>query len=110
MGQAAIDNFKSKFDPFPTIYDSAMNRIHTQMWVNFFLNGTEAYANWRRTGLPDLKRFKGVDWYAPGADTIPRRFFYPESEFLQNPKNYQEAIGRMDNKNDMMTPVWWDKQ
>lgn len=108
--QTAIDNFKNKFNPFPTIFDSAMSRVHTQMWVNFFLNGTEAYANWRRTGLPDLKRFKGVDWYSPGADTMPRRFFYPESEILLNPKNYQEAIGRMNNTNDMMTPVWWDKQ
>lgn len=108
--QSAIDQFKSHYEPFPSNVDTAMRNIHTQMWVNFFLNGTEAYANWRRTGYPKLQRFTGVDSYSPGALQIPRRYFYPEFEILQNPKNYQDAISRMNNSNDYLTPVWWDKQ
>jgi len=108
--QADIDDFKAHYTPFPTNFDQAMKAIHTQMWVNFFLNGTEAYANWRRTGYPLLNKFTSVEWYSAGAPDFPRRFFYPESEVIQNPKNYQDAINRLGGANDWMKPVWWDKQ
>lgn len=110
IDQTRIDAFKDHFTPFPGNFDEAMKTIHTQMWVNFFLNGTEAYANWRRTGYPLLNRFTSVEWYSAGAPAIPRRFYYPESEIIQNPKNYQEAIDRLGGADDWLKPVWWDKQ
>lgn len=109
VSQTKIDALKNYYQPFPADFNGAMTAIHTQMWVNFFLNGTEAYANWRRTNLPHLQRYKGgAGGYTPGADTMPRRYFYPESEIIQNPKNYQEAVSRL-GENSMFLRVWWDK-
>ena len=88
-----------------------MKVIHEQMWVNFFLNGSEAYSNFRRTGYPALVPFTSVDWYTSGTNgVIPRRFFYPESEAVQNPSNYTEAISRIGGADDWLKRVWWDKE
>ncbi len=111
IGQSNIDALKAHYLPFPSDFEATMESIHSQMWVNFFLNGAEAYANFRRTGYPKLVPFTSVEWYTSGTDgVIPRRFFYPESEAIQNGKNLQEALGRMGGKNDWLVPVWWDKQ
>ncbi|MDJ1482652.1 SusD/RagB family nutrient-binding outer membrane lipoprotein [Cytophagaceae bacterium YF14B1] len=111
ISQAAIDELKGSFTPFPTAFDDQMEAIHGQMWVNFFLNGTEAYANYRRTGYPKLVPFTSVDWYTSGTNGVmPRRFFYPESEAVQNPTNYTDAVGRLGGQDDWLKRVWWDKE
>ncbi len=111
IAQAAIDGLKASFQPFPSDLDNQMRVIHEQMWVQFFLNGPEAYANYRRTGYPELVPFTSVDWYTSGTNGImPRRFFYPESESVQNPTNYQEAVSRLGGEDDWLKRVWWDKE
>jgi hypothetical protein len=107
--QSDIDALKASFLPFPADFDNQMRIIHEQMWVNFFLNGSEAYANYRRTGYPELVPFTVVDWYTSGTGGVmPRRFFYPESEAVQNPSNYGEAITRLGGADDWLKRVWWD--
>jgi hypothetical protein len=106
--QADIDALKASFDPFPADFQNRMRVIHEQMWVNFFLNGYEAYANYRRTGYPALTLYSGDDSQTNGV--MPRRFFYPESESLQNPRNYQEAVSRLGGTDDWLKSVWWDKE
>ncbi|NML21602.1 SusD/RagB family nutrient-binding outer membrane lipoprotein [Pseudoflavitalea sp. G-6-1-2] len=108
ISQDDIDDVKAYYAGYFADDAKAMTAIHTQMWVNFFLNGTEAFANWRRTGLPNLVMFTGANGYTPGGTEISRRFFYPESEIIQNPKNYQEAVTRL-GENSMFKRVWWDK-
>ncbi len=81
--------------------------INTQIWKTLFLNGPEAYANWRRTGFPAL-----VPGYYPGystSKTIPRRFEYPESEKVQNSVNVQAAIQALGGEDSWNKRVWWDK-
>jgi hypothetical protein len=84
----------------------ALEQINTQYWVASFLNGPEAFANFRRTGYPNLapnpypgKEIKG--------DFI-RRLTYPDSEPAVNTANIQEAITRQ-GPDDLDTRVWWDK-
>lgn len=111
IAQTDIDKVKAGFKPFPTALEGRMRVIHEQMWVNFFLNGTEAYANYRRTGYPVLIPFTSVDWYTSGTNGVmPRRFFYPESEAVQNPMNYKEVISRLGGEDDWLKRVWWDKE
>jgi hypothetical protein len=111
ISQADIDELKSSFTPFPSDFENRMRVIHEQMWVNFFLNGTEAYANYRRTGYPTLVPFTSVEWYTSGTNGVmPRRYFYPESESVQNRTNYQEAIDRLGGTDDWLKRVWWDKE
>ena len=85
---------------------NALRDINTQYWVATFLNGPEAYANFRRSGFPALT----PNPY-PGKDitgTFIRKLTYPDTELGINVANVQEAITRMGG-NTLDTKVWWDK-
>lgn len=86
--------------------DKALEMINTQYWVASFLNGPEAFANFRRSGFPKLapNPFPGK---AIKGDFI-RRLTYPNSEISVNNTNVQAAIGRQ-GADDLETRVWWDK-
>lgn len=85
-----------------------LQMINHQLWVALFMNGPEAYANWRRSGFPQL-----TPGYKPGyssVNTIPRRFEYPLSEKEQNKVNYDKALQDMGGTDDWTARVWWDKE
>lgn len=84
----------------------ALEQINTQYWISSFLNGPEAFANFRRSGFPSLtpnpfpgKSIKG---------TFIRRLTYPNSEISVNKANVDAAIGRQ-GADDLDSKVWWDK-
>ncbi len=87
----------------------ALEDINTQYWVASFLNGPEAFANWRRSGFPSLqpnpypgKTIKGQ---------FIRRLNYPAAESFVNKANYTTAVGRITGgADDLDGRVWWDKQ
>jgi hypothetical protein len=82
---------------------NALTLIGTQKWISLFFSGLEAWFDWRRTGIPDIKA--GVDNVNGGK--VPVRFAYPRSEQTLNPASLNEAVTRQgaDNYN---THVWWD--
>ena len=86
------------------VYNAAngMDQIHLQQWIALYLNGAEAWFNWRRTDTPNL---------TPGPDLalsrIPVRFMYPDLEQSLNNENYQAAVSRQ-GANELTTLVWWD--
>ncbi len=85
---------------------NALEQIANQYWVASFLNGPEAFANFRRTGFPAL----APNPY-PAKDisgTFINRITYPNSEISVNSENIQAAISRQGPDN-MDTKVWWDK-
>lgn len=83
------------------------NQINTQYWAACLLDWYEAWANWRRSGYPQLVPVNYTGNATGGQ--IPRRMLYPSSEAASNGTHYQEAITRQ-GSNSLMTPVWWDKQ
>ena len=88
-------------------YDSAnwAEQIGEQYWAATFLNFYETYANWRRTGYPELTP---VDY--PGNETngtIPRRLRYPTSEAGNNPEGYNAALNNQ-GPDEFTTRMWWD--
>jgi hypothetical protein len=91
------------------VYDpaNAIKQIAVQRWIHLFLNGYEAWAEWRRTGFPVLVA-------APGANgnRIPRREAYPTIERANNTANYDAAVAAFPygGADDLNTRVWWDKQ
>jgi hypothetical protein len=103
---ARIEQFKNDN---PLQLDKELQIINTQLWEALLMNGVEAYANWRRSGFPDL-----IPGYYPGysnSTTIPRRFEYPLSEKVQNTDNVNAAIQKIDGGVDDWTKrVWWDKE
>lgn len=93
----------------PLTGGSALEQINTQYWIASFLNGPEAFANFRRSGFPALapNPYPGK---SIGGDFI-NRLTYPDTEFSVNPENVQEAVNRQEpaEKKDIMdTRVWWD--
>jgi hypothetical protein len=91
----------------PYTATKAMEQINTQYWVASFLNGNEAFANFRRSGFPVLKPNPFAGKSIKG-DFI-RRLTYPNSEISVNSANVKEAIARQ-GADDLDTRVWWDKQ
>ncbi|WP_420456026.1 SusD/RagB family nutrient-binding outer membrane lipoprotein [Rubrivirga sp.] len=89
-------------------YDAAngLAQIGYEYWVATFFNEYEAFANWRRTGYPNLTPVNFPGNVTGG--TIPRRLRYNESESVSNTANYNEAVSRQGG--DLLTTrVWWDQ-
>jgi hypothetical protein len=85
---------------------TALEQINTQYWVSSFMNGSEAFANFRRSGFPNLQKNP-----YPGSEitgNFIRRMPYPDSEIITNSTNLNAAIA-IQGKNDLNTRVWWDK-
>lgn len=85
---------------------SALEQINTQYWVASFLNGSEAWANFRRSDYPAL-----LPNPYPGSEInedFIRRMPYPDSEIITNQANVNEAIARQGPDN-LDTRMWWDK-
>jgi hypothetical protein len=84
----------------------ALEQINTQYWVASFLNGPEAWANFRRSGFPVLtpNLFPGRDLKT---ETFIRRLTYPDGELNVNSEQVKAAIQRQ-GADVMDTRVWWD--
>jgi hypothetical protein len=80
-----------------------LEQINYEYWIASFLNGQEAWANFRRSGYPVLQvnPFPGrdVDWIT--------RLTYPPTEILVNSVNVQAAIAEQ-GPDELDTRVWWD--
>jgi len=83
---------------------SELNQINTQYWISSFLNGQEAFANFRRSNYPQL----APNPYPGKAVTWINRLTYTNSEISVNSVNVQAAIAIMGPDN-LETKVWWDK-
>lgn len=85
--------------PF-NVLKPALEMIGEQLWASKFLNWWEAWADWRRTGFPNL-----TPTNYPGNVTggkIPQRLMYPSSEAAANP-NFKTG----GSANDFVTKLWW---
>ncbi|MEL6653504.1 MAG: SusD/RagB family nutrient-binding outer membrane lipoprotein, partial [Bacteroidota bacterium] len=89
-------------------YDAAnpLPGIGEQKWIALYLQGYEAWKEWRRTGYPDLQP-------APdplnASGEIPRRQAYPVTERDLNEENYNAAVSAQ-GADELSTRTWWDVQ
>lgn len=86
-------------------------QINTQYWINCFCDEYETFANWRRSGYPEMEPAWDPAHPYTNSDTggtIPRRFRYPSTESSVNMNNYNEAVGRLNNGDRFTSRVWWD--
>ena len=86
----------------------ALQQINTQYWIASFQNGSEAWANFRRSGFPALapNTYPSADPAVTGG--FIHRLVYPVREKSVNQVNYDEAVARMGADN-LATRVFWDK-
>ena len=95
--QAAIDAYIAA-NPYNA--GNWKESIGVQKWIAFYMNGPQAWAEWRRLDYPQLE--------VPAAATnpvIPVRLPYPISEQTRNATNLGKVTS---NPNDLSTKLWWD--
>lgn len=79
--------------------------IGEEKWVSLFGEGFDAWAEWRRTGIPSLD--PAADYINSGE--IPTRYNYPSEESSLNNANYTEGVNALSPAQDNNTShVWWD--
>ena len=84
----------------------ALQVIGEEKWVALFPKGFEAWAEWRRTGYPDLQ--PATD--AQNSGVIARRLVYPSEEAGINPNGYKSGISGLNPAQDINEArVWWDQ-
>ncbi len=91
-------------------YDAgnALELINTQYWLVNFRNGTEAFANFRRSGFPALSRNDFNDnLLANGGDGFAHRMSYPDREGSANADSYTAAAAAIGGDN-LVSRVFWD--
>ncbi len=86
---------------------AALPQIGYQYWVASFLNGSEAWANFRRIGYPALAPNPFSGSQVPGA--FIERLTYPDAEKLVNNENVTAAISTLGGPDALTTKVWWAK-
>ena len=88
----------------PIIAGTELQQINYQYWISSFLNGPEAFANFRRSGFPAL----APNPYPGKEVTWIYRLTYPNSEISVNPENLNAAISAQ-GPDKLDTKVWWNK-
>lgn len=83
-------------------FDGSLAKIYIQKFYALFFSGMEAWAEYRRTGHPNL--VAGPSNVNEG--NIPSRIPYPLSEQSLNRTNYTDAAQRMGGDN-MNHKLWW---
>lgn len=81
----------------------AMVQIGTEKWLALYCQGIEAWAEQRRTGIPDLPpAIDGV------FNEIPSRLTYPTIESSINKTNYDAAVA-IQGPDLLTTKLWWNQ-
>lgn len=93
--------------------DGAMQqRIIIQKWIANWILGNEAWADYRRTGFPELFPASEAGNRAPSTVDSrrgARRMPYPQAEYTNNPY-MGEAVSMLGGPDNMGTDVWWAKK
>jgi hypothetical protein len=84
----------------------ALELINTQYWIVNIRNGTEAFANFRRSGYPALSPNLSNDNLDGG---FARRLSYPDREASANAENYATGSAAIGGDN-LVSRVFWDAQ
>ncbi len=86
-----------------------LERIITQKYIAIFPLGTEAWAEYRRTGYPRL--FPTVNNQSGGtvsSEHGARRLNYPTEEYTENPAHVAAAVEMLAGPDTPGTRIWWD--
>jgi hypothetical protein len=87
-------------------YDNRLEQIIEQKWIASFLL-PEAWFDWRRTGYPHLPVLYPQSALKP---VVPVRYIYPEVENRYNTAHYNEAVGRLERTEHLISSTKVDDQ
>jgi len=83
-----------------------LQKIQLQQYISFYPDGLQAWANWRRTGVPGLTPTPNA---INSSKQIPRRYTYGPNEYNLNSESLNEALARLTGGDTPDSRVWWDK-
>lgn len=92
-------------------FERNLERIITQKWIAIFPLGNEAWAEFRRTGYPQLAPV--VENNSGGAvqsGSFIKRLTFSSTEYNENKENLFDAIGLLNGPDRQGTKLWWDKK
>ncbi len=109
-GAAPYDNFRALPVATANVQDALtptkLSRIALQRWIAAFPNGNEAWATWRRTGVPNLK---GTRFATNAGGQIVRRYVYGTLDYSLNNAAVKAAAALIQPSGDTQDGrVWWD--
>lgn len=102
---AAVDAFLAQPGIAYVAGAEGLRRIALQKWIALYTQGSEAWSEYRRTGVPALTPAPARPASITG---VPRRLPYPTNEQSINADARAAAVARQ-GPDDYNTHVWWDK-
>lgn len=102
--QAAISAYLARPEIAYQGGTAGLRQIALQKWIALFTDGVEAWAEWRRTCVPETV----VPGPAAVINTVPRRYEYSIRDIAVNSANVDAAIARQ-GPDDFTTRMYWDK-
>lgn len=116
VDQAAVDEY---IDAVSKTVNA--ETVATQKYIHLFIQGTEAWSEYRRTGYPVTMLKPGEYTYIikgekvtfdPLTDTkddLPARVKYPTNESTLNPEGFNAAVKNLqDGTNNYYSKMYWD--
>ncbi len=95
--------------------------VATQKYIHLYMQGTEAWSEYRRTGYPLTMLKPGEYTYVVAGENVafeplsetkgdlPARVKYPTNESTLNPDGFNSAIGKLqDGTNNYYSKMYWD--
>jgi hypothetical protein len=97
-------------------------KLSIQKYIDLYMNGTEAWTEYRRTGYPtQLLKPNDISYINPAGDElrftplsdtksdIIERVKYPTNESTLNGESFKEAVSKLtDGTNNYYTKMFWD--
>lgn len=84
-------------------------KIGYETWLAHYPNGWQGWADWRRTGYPELEKSPNTSLAG-----IPRRIPYGPNEYNLNPTNVAASAAQYSAadapKDAQLARVWWDTE
>jgi len=101
---ASFDAVGASIGNYPLTYPggaAGLKKIAEQSYIALYMQGNEAWAEVRRTGIPNL-----TPAVAGVINQIPSRYSYPTDEQSDNGENYKSAVSNQ-GADLLITPIWW---
>src|SRR5260221_12136475 len=108
LASAAVSNVPIKWSSDPAVQ---LQQIMTQKWLALYPDGMEAWADWRRSHVMKLYPVANSDNPLipdPTAKWI-RRIPFLDSEKQNNPAGVTTGVTALGGADNVLTPLWWDK-
>lgn len=98
-----------KWDEAAT-FEAKLEKVITQKWISLFPNGTEAWAEVRRTGYPKLTPIakSDVTTINPAKGEFIKKLRYVDTELEVNSENARSESLNGGKGDGLHVRVWWD--